>query len=296
MDMMITLTPADKALLNRMSRCPDGTIVVDTCFSLAVAARLVDAGLLTEVGASHPDAPRKVVRATALGRARMRDLWPDAAVGTLPYGHSAAEPRPAIVLHPDPPQLSRLSSFYNTALDTIVDAPDDALFWLHTTGELTGARLRYAFAVRRAHNAAKKTRGWHRHGTVVRVAGLRLWAAALRELAALQPVLMRGYRGLTGPSIELSAAQLHGADVAEALADALDTPIDRARPAARTDIEEAAGELLDRLRFLQPTDRDVDNPNSLLNALKSALWPSCGRGVQALSLLEQSPKRRCALG
>lgn len=278
----LLLTSGAKALLNRVGQHHDGTIELDSEADLDAAGDLVAAGLVQYVGSQDPGARPNTVRATTAGRELIHQLWPTAPVGTLPFTFhkSVAAPRR---VRPLAALRSQLAGVAYAVIGTVEDGIDDLEFWADDTVRLAVARTNYELAVRRARRAARRLA----EATFVeRIAYLQIWAAAMRELAALQPLVVRDIAHFRDtPAFALARAQRDAADIADALAAAAQTPTDRQRPPARFDIETAAGPLLERARHLPPAERDADDPSSLVNQLKRALWPVCGRGVRAISLL-----------
>jgi hypothetical protein len=159
---------------------------------------------------------------------------------------------------------------------TLADASD--------AGAYNNARGRAIFALR-------KVTGPTTFYPPIRIAWVRVWASAQRDIAALHPLIHRDDNERGSDGFTLAEVRRHAADLADALADAdfaayyrIASPwLNIQRRPARPDIEAIAGDRLcpDPERALGPQYSFERVVKDLMDDLR----PVCGRGVRALALL-----------
>lgn len=123
------------------------------------------------------------------------------------------------------------------------------------------------------------------HSHHVRASWMRIWAAAQVQIAACHEMHPGGHTGFHVDGRSYSEVRRQSATLANALGDALTTPIGAARPPAPTHIELVAGSFLDDLPRANPGDLDITNPASRLSTTMDQLRPVCGFAVEAIPRL-----------
>jgi hypothetical protein len=172
-------------------------------------------------------------------------------------------------------------------IDTVTEQAQAVFGDVADRGAYNNAVVRLIFALRQINGRAA-------FEPPRRVAWMRVWAAAQRDLAALHEIVKPDDDAIGSDGLTMPEVRRHAADLADALADADLASYHRAlyptagiqRPPAPAHIECIAGDRLDHpSRIHNATFTDA----SVLQELMADLYPVCGRGVNALAALRNHP-------